>query len=358
MQHQTYILVEDARLTPFNCQHAPHLPNSSLPPSVSLSLLLSALPLSACFIITIAFILRQAPLRPSPGGAANNHRAAHHELPHRGRVLLRRPLRHAIRDLHPRHHRHLGPGVPRTPLQGPCALVYGPRQADRRLLHTVRTLPNQRQQCYCLPSEEERKTPQLTKTTRFCFGEFSSNAISIAVSRLLRAPRQPGNKNPYHDALPALLQSYIQLDVACRLADCIAIILTFLTLVSLGIGVNIVRTGEPARHDRLIRRVAYGLAGTLGLVAAAVWAARFKVYIDVLVGEYQYYLDGQDERDTAWLNAAQQLDFAFVVIVWALSIAVMARSTQKWLPSLHDKHADVVSDTSRNVNEAQHRPPC
>jgi hypothetical protein len=118
-----------------------------------------------------------------------------------------------------------------------------------------------------------------------------------------------------------------------------------------------VRTGEPARHDKLIRRVAYGLAGILGLVAAAECAIRVKVYIDVFVGEYHYALERQDEDDIAWLNASRQLDFAFVVIVWALSIAVMARSTQKWLPSLHDKRTDVVSDMSRKVNEAQHGPP-
>ena len=107
------------------------------------------------------------------------------------------------------------------------------------------------------------------------------------------------------------------------------------------------RTGEPARHDRLIRRVSYSLAGILGLVAAADWALRVKVYIDVSVGEYQYALERQGEHDIAWLNASRQLDFAFVVMVWALSIAVMARSTQKWLPSLHGKGADVVSEVSR-----------
>ncbi|KFH46396.1 hypothetical protein ACRE_028450 [Hapsidospora chrysogenum ATCC 11550] len=173
----------------------------------------------------------------------------------------------------------------------------------------------------------------------FCFAEFSSDAIWIALSRFLRASGHPRDKTEH--VLAGLLQSRLQLDAASRLADCITIILTFLTLVSFGIGANIVRTGEPAPHDRLIRRVSYSLAGILGLVAAAAWALRVKVYIDVFVGEYQYALERQGEHDIAWLNASRQLDFAFVVIAWALSIAVMARSTQKWLPSLHDKGADV-----------------
>lgn len=150
--------------------------------------------------------------------------------------------------------------------------------------------------------------------------------------------------------LATLLQARIELDAASRFTDCLVIIFIFLSIVFLGVGVNLVRTGERSSFDTLIKRASYAFAAILGTLAVIEWAIRIKAYLEFYSDKYD--LDKQEKSTIQLLNASRQMDFAFVVIAWALSISVMIRSTQIWLPSRYEKRLDFVSGP-RRTNSAQ-----
>lgn len=172
----------------------------------------------------------------------------------------------------------------------------------------------------------------------FCFVEFCADAVWIAFSRLLRNVHR---KSPDDWALlAALLQARVELTSASRYTDCILVILVFLAIVFFGVGVNIIRIGEQAPRDGLIKKGALAFAGVLAILATVEWGIRIRVYLEFYIDTKEVDLRSKDPWSLQLLNVSRQLDFAFVVIAWALSIATLARSTQIWLPSRKDKRLD------------------
>lgn len=162
----------------------------------------------------------------------------------------------------------------------------------------------------------------------------------IAFSRLARSVEPDDSDNL--TLMAVLLQARVELSAASRYTDCLVIILVFLTLVMFGIGVNIVRIGEPALQDGLIKKCSYGFAGVLAILATVEWGIKIRVYLEFYIDTKELNLESEDEWALGLLDATRQMDFAFVVIAWALSIATMIRSTQIWIPSHRDKRLDYV----------------
>lgn len=177
---------------------------------------------------------------------------------------------------------------------------------------------------------------------RFCFIEFCADAVWIAFSRLLRTVDK---ENPDDlIILAALLQARVELAAAARYTDCLLIIFVFLAIVFFGVGVNIVRIGEQAPQDGLIKKCSFGFAGILAILASVGWGIKIRVYLEFYTDTDEFDLRSEDEWALKLLDVSRQLDFAFVVIAWALSIATLVRSTQIWLPSRRDKRLDYVSN--------------
>lgn len=177
---------------------------------------------------------------------------------------------------------------------------------------------------------------------RFCFVEFCADAVWIAFSRLLRTV----DKEERDDwiILAALLQARVELSAASRYTDCLTVIFVFLAIVFFGVGVNIIRIGEQAPRDGLIKKCSFGFAGVLAILASVEWGIKIRVYLEFYTEDTDDFdLESEDEWALKLLNVSRQLDFAFVVLSWALSITTLVRSTQIWLPSRRDKRLDYVS---------------
>lgn len=176
---------------------------------------------------------------------------------------------------------------------------------------------------------------------RFCFVEFCADAVWLAFSRLLRTV----DKEEYDEwaLLATLLQARVELSAASRYMDCLVIIFVFLAIAFFGVGVNIIRIGEQAPQDGLIKKCSFGFAGVLAILATVQWGIRIRVYLEFYTDTEEFDLRSEDQWALHLLNVSRQLDFAFVVVAWALSIAALVRSTQIWLPSRRDKRLDYVS---------------
>lgn len=165
----------------------------------------------------------------------------------------------------------------------------------------------------------------------------------IAFSRLARASREHHKLPKDKDLLGAMLQARIELAAFSRFADCIAVILVFLTIVYLAVGINFIKFGgKHLWEDKMIKRGSYGLSGILGGLAIAELALRVTVYTEFYRSDYD--LDDDEEHSLKLLNIARKLDFSFVVIIWVLSIAMVLRAGQIWLTTELRQHIKFVSN--------------
>ncbi|KAI6784572.1 uncharacterized protein J7T54_006617 [Emericellopsis cladophorae] len=138
--------------------------------------------------------------------------------------------------------------------------------------------------------------------------------------------------------LAALRQASLELSAVSRFTDSVLLIFCWMTVILLGVGVNVVRTGEPARLDKPMKIGSFALAGVLGALAIAEWGIKIQAYVSFETDTYD--LEEEVGYSSYLLNFATKLDFSFIVIAWALSIATLVRSTMIWLPSRVDKRLD------------------
>lgn len=164
---------------------------------------------------------------------------------------------------------------------------------------------------------------------RYCAIDLCCFIVWIAFSRLARAAKYRGYDQV--EILAGLLQGRVELSAAARMCDCVVIIFLLVALVAMGNGIILSRTGSDGEHSRLIKRAADIVSVFIGLIAAAQWGLRIRVYLEYYFEQYD--INNGSEYLIGLMNIARQLDFAITLITLMSALAIMWRSVSIYLPT-------------------------
>lgn len=96
----------------------------------------------------------------------------------------------------------------------------------------------------------------------------------------------------------------------------------------LSMGIHIAHTGQREKHTKMMSRISAGVAVVLSGLATAQLGIRIKVYLEFYFQDYYRYTAPPTPTTLRLYSSARQLDFAFVILSVALSIAMTARALQ------------------------------
>ncbi|EXA41287.1 hypothetical protein FOVG_09787 [Fusarium oxysporum f. sp. pisi HDV247] len=150
----------------------------------------------------------------------------------------------------------------------------------------------------------------------FAFFEFASYVVSVVHSQLYYGGRIDSDFDSHYSK--TLLVTVQVLATLALIYDMVTDILIMIILLRLGTGIVMVQTGRPDPKGKILRLVSYIAAAILFILALTAFGLRIRYVYEVFFNDVRVGADSYTK--------SRQIAFSFSVLVFVISLAIVARA--------------------------------
>ncbi|KAI7762328.1 hypothetical protein LZL87_006723 [Fusarium oxysporum] len=150
----------------------------------------------------------------------------------------------------------------------------------------------------------------------YAFFEFASYVVSVVHSQLYYSGRIDSDFDSHYSK--TLLVTVQVLATLALIYDMVTDILVMIILLRLGTGIVMVQTGRPDPKGKILRLVSYIAAAILFILALTAFGLRIRYVYEVFFNDVRVGADS--------FTKSRQIGFSFSVLVFVISLAIVARA--------------------------------
>lgn len=150
----------------------------------------------------------------------------------------------------------------------------------------------------------------------YAFFEFASYVVSVVHSQLYYGGRIDSDFDSHYSK--TLLVTVQVLATLALIYDMVTDILIMIILLRLGTGIVMVQTGRPDPKGKILRLVSYIAAAILFILALTAFGLRIRYVYEVFFNDVRVGADSYTK--------SRQIAFSFSVLVFVISLAIVARA--------------------------------